>query len=59
MARVATPLIQPHESRRAHPGETQESSGPLNTLWKDIQAGGGEGGCSPSLSTHICIRVCV
>lgn len=58
-----TPLIQPHESSRAHPGETQESSGPINKVWKDILRGegeeAGEGDLSLSLLMHICTYVCV
>ena len=53
IARVTTPLIQPHESGRAHPGETQESSGPINKVWKDIQAKRRGQDFSLSLSEHM------
>lgn len=53
-AQVATPLIQPHESSRAHPDETQESSGPINKVWKDNR---GERRGALFLSVHICMHV--
>lgn len=56
-AQVVTPLIQPHESSRAHPDETQESSGPINKVWKDNRGRGGVQNFALFLSVHICMHV--
>lgn len=57
ITQVMTPLIQPHESSMAHPSETQESSGLINKVWKDI--GGSRASRPISGRVHICMSVYV